>query len=89
MWEAFVDCLQESVTDVSGNVGAVRWVKSYYVPVSRALMLWWLWVEIEIVVVSASYEGLLVRGNSCVERLLIRRDVRQPSVDGLWYAAEY
>ena len=67
MWEAFVDCLQESVTDVSGNVGAVRRVKPYYVPVSRALMLWWLWVEIEIVVVSASFEGLLVRGNSCVE----------------------
>ena len=71
LWEAFVDRLKESKTDVSGKVGAVRRVKPYDVSASRALWFWWLWVKTKFIVVSASFEGFLVRGNVCVKRLLI------------------
>ena len=77
------------MTDVGGYVGAEGRVKPYYVSTSRALWIWWLWVEIKVVAVSASFEGFLVRGNGCVKRLFVRRDVRQPSVYGFRYASEH
>ena len=55
------------MTDVGGYVGAEGQLKPYYVSTSRAVWIWWLWVEIKVVAVSASFEGLLVRGNGCVK----------------------
>ena len=63
LWKAFVDRAQEFVADVGGNVGAVRWTKPYNVSASRTHWLWWLRVEVKLVVVSTVFEGFLVGGN--------------------------
>ena len=61
-WKAFVDRAQEFVADVGGNVGAVRWIKPYNVSASRTHWLWWLRVEVKLVVVY-TFEGFLVGEN--------------------------
>ena len=60
-WEAFFNDLQEFMSYVGRSVSAVGWVEPYDMSVSRPPWSWRLRFEIKFVVVTASFEGVLVR----------------------------
>jgi hypothetical protein len=59
-WEAFINSLQEFVTNVGGNVGAVGRIKSYHISVSITFRLSWLGIVIEDVFKTARSHGFLI-----------------------------
>jgi hypothetical protein len=67
-----VNSLQEFVTNVGGNVGAVGRIKPYHISVSITFWFWWLGIVIEDIVKTALSQGFLIWRHSRLEGLLIR-----------------
>ena len=65
--EAFVDSLQEFVTNVCGDIDTVRWIEPDHVPISMAFRFRWLGVVLEVVIETAFFQSFLVWGSSRME----------------------
>ena len=80
-WETFIDCFDEFVTDVSGNVGAVWGVVPRYISISAALLLRGIWIVMQVVFDSASwYSSVLASNDSLLHEIF---DSRRLIVSGI------